>query len=84
MGIKVILHSNFPIRLVNHITIQVNILNDIKSVAMTEMTTEEDTRIVVTSTTAAIMAINTKAIIIMLTGTTIDTAIEDIRIVTMS
>ena len=83
MDIKVISHSSFPMRLVNRITIEVDILNNIKNIAMTEMAIEKDTRIVVTSTTVAIMAINTKAIIIMLTGTAIDTAIEDIRIVTM-
>jgi hypothetical protein len=83
MDIKVISHSSFPMRLVNRITIEVDILNNIKNIAMIEMAIEKDTRIVVTSTTVAIMAINTKAIIIMLTGTAIDTAIEDIRIVTM-
>jgi hypothetical protein len=76
MGIEVISHSNFPMRLANHMTIQVNILNDIKSIAMTEMIIEKDIRIVVTSTTAAIIS--------MLTGTTINTAIGDIHIVTMS
>jgi len=83
MDIKVISHSGFPMRLVNRITIEVDILNNIKNIAMTEMAIEKDTRIVVTSTTVAMMAINTKAIIIMLTGTAIDTAIEDIHIVTM-
>lgn len=59
-------------------------LNDINNIAMIEMTIEKATRIAVTGTTAAIMAINTEAIKIMLTVTTIDTAIEDIHIVTMS
>jgi hypothetical protein len=81
MGIKVISHSNFPIRQLNRMIIEVNTLNNI---AMIEMTIEKATRIAVTGTTAAIMAINTEAIKIMLTVTTIDIAIEDIHIVTMS